>query len=60
MDPDKALEEIRTAIKAYRVRPHGGYDSERLAELVTSVEALDEWLASGGSKPKAWGSGNGS
>ncbi len=55
MDPDKALAEIRAEIKSYHERPHGMSDSDRLAHIVEHVEALDEWLASGGFQPKAWG-----
>jgi hypothetical protein len=50
VDPDKALEEIRSLI-AYDGRL-GVVEVERLVEL---VGGLDTWIDSGGFLPKAWG-----
>jgi hypothetical protein len=52
MDPNANLEEQRRI--ARRILDGDDRDAERLAEL---VEALDEWLASGGFLPSDWAAG---
>lgn len=49
MDPDLTLTSIREEL----VTHHLGRDAD-VARLVELVEALDEWLSTGGFLPAAW------
>ncbi len=48
MDPNKTLEDIREILAT-----EDDY-VQRAGELATLVQALDEWLTSGGFLPEAW------
>lgn len=56
MDPNKALEEIRSMCREVFPDPEDGYtvDLEKAAEMIETFEGLDAWLTRGGFKPKDW------
>jgi hypothetical protein len=49
MDPNAALHAIRVEVASHLEHGDGDVD-----ELVEHFRALDEWLASGGFKPRDW------
>ena len=49
MDPDTCLSKIRQLAGVVQID-----DDPYLAELVEHIEALDEWLSTGGFLPKHW------
>lgn len=51
MDPNEALQIIRTETALYRAMGAEQLDVDRLVE---AVDALDEWLSDGGFLPKDW------
>ncbi len=51
MDPDATLEELRLHCELEKARGLTTGEAERMAVL---VEALDQWLSSGGFLPAAW------
>lgn len=65
MDPDAALQNMRTAIKDFDSAKDKWEDSETRDEfrilhaiaLIDAVEALDDWLSKGGFLPKDWTKG---
>lgn len=52
MDPNTTLQDIRAAISS--LDNDGTSYDPYVDDLVTSVEALDAWLSSGGFLPEAW------
>lgn len=52
MDPNKALKELRELYN--KVMATEGSDAEVTYELVSSIEALDNWLTRGGFLPADW------
>lgn len=54
MDPDTALENLRTLVAAANEQ---GEHFEQVEELVEQVEALDKWLSNGGFYPLDWADG---
>lgn len=50
MDPNEALRIIRTLVNNFYKRA----TYEDMDQLVESIEALDEWITSGGFLPDAW------
>ena len=57
MDPNAALENMRSAIKAYDAAvnaENGDAEADAAWELSEAARALDEWLSKGGFLPTAW------
>lgn len=56
MDPDAALEEIRSLLKEYTNadNPDALDLVDLLDALTTEVEALDKWISDGGFLPAPW------
>ena len=57
MDPNVALAEIRSLIQLYRnemnnIEPL--WQESETESLVSFIEALDNWLTSGGFRPDDW------
>ena len=52
MDPDEALKNLRTAIKAYQ---QGQENCDTEERLLVAASALDDWMSKGGHPPLAWG-----
>ncbi len=53
MDPNAALEYMRSIVRQFRDREHED-DYETLQDLVNEVSALDIWLKTGGFLPSEW------
>src|SRR6266545_1310027 len=57
MDPDAAIENLRQAIRVWReavVSGSADAEHETAAEVISTVENLDDWLSRGGHPPGAW------
>lgn len=52
MDPNTALDRIRTAVAAFNAD-----DEFDVIEVMEAVESLDEWLCRGGFMPDPWARG---
>jgi len=51
MDPNRALENAREAVRLHGLKPD---DLDAFDDLVDAFEALDQWLSKGGFLPKDW------
>lgn len=57
MDPNKALEDLRSAIATLRKAAEGDSNDAEIEAghaVADAVEALDQWLSRGGFVPDAW------
>lgn len=56
MDPDKVLDNIRSVIQRYVNGDLETYEEQATAfgYALDDFISLDDWLSSGGFKPKAW------
>jgi len=54
MDPNRALEDAREAVRHWLHVKGGDQDLEMFDQLVSSFEALDRWISRGGFLPRDW------
>lgn len=54
MDPNACLKELRELIEYFHNNDADSYDYDDVHELVDKIDALDEWLSTGGFKPSDW------
>jgi hypothetical protein len=54
VDPDEALQQLRTAIRDYRDATSIAAADDAAGRLAEHVEALDGWLRGGGFLPAEW------
>ena len=54
MDPNATLEQIRELVFRSTSYSPRGLNWDDSAQLVELIEALDEWLMTGGFKPEDW------
>lgn len=54
MDPNETLRLLRLTVKQMRADEDPAVRKAHADEIAEYVEALDEWLSSGGFLPEAW------
>jgi hypothetical protein len=54
MDPDAALEHLRTLIRQLRQTTTTEAQADLGEQIADTVDDLDQWMSRGGFAPKAW------
>lgn len=59
MDPDEALDKIRTARQVIEKETDTAKIDRAIDDVIDGFDALDGWLSNGGFLPRAWNRGRG-